>query len=547
MTFDYIIIGAGSAGCVLANRLSEDPENRVLLLEAGGPDKKMEIHIPAAYSKLNRTEVDWGFETEPQPGVLNRKIYLPRGKTLGGSSSTNAMAYVRGNRADYDEWAAMGNEGWAYESVLPYFTKSENNEQINNRYHGKGGPLNVTYAQVYRTPVADAFVKACAENGIPENHDCNGAEQIGAGLLQFTIKEQKRCSTAAAFLRPILHRPNLKIITRAHTKRILIENDRAVGVEFLTGKNTTEKAYAEKEVILSAGAFNSPQLLMLSGIGAKEELTCHGIEVKKELPGVGKNLQDHLFTGVSALSTVPTANNALKPLNQLKGLAQYLLFKKGPLTISPLEAVAFMKINDGTDPVDLQFHFAPVHFGNDGKADFYNPDTFPHVSGYTVLPTLIKPKSVGYVGIRSANPLDAPVIDPRFLSAEEDLHTLLKGTKKALEIMGATAFASCRKEIILPLHRSSDDELILHIRTVLETVYHPVGTCKMGTDEMAVVDSQLRVKGIEGLRVADASIMPRIIAGNTNATCIMIGEKAAHMILSANAVKRRTIIGELRD
>lgn len=547
MTFDYIIIGAGSAGCVLAHRLSEDPENRVLLLEAGGPDKKMEIHIPAAYSKLNRTEVDWGFETEPQPGVLNRKIYLPRGKSLGGSSSTNAMAYVRGNRADYDEWAAMGNEGWEYESVLPYFTKSENNEQLHNRYHGQGGPLNVTYAQVYRTPVADAFVKACVENDIPENHDCNGAEQTGAGLLQFTIKDQKRCSTATAFLRPILQRPNLKIITRAHTRRILIENDRAVGVEFLTGKNTTEKAYAEKEVILSAGAFNSPQLLMLSGIGAREELTRHGIEVKKELPGVGKNLQDHLFTGVSALSTVPTANNALKPLNQLKGLAQYLLFKKGPLTISPLEASAFLKINDGPDPVDLQLHFAPVHFGNDGKADFYNPDTFPHVSGYTVLPTLIKPKSVGYVGIRSANPLDAPVIDPRFLSAEEDLLTLLKGTKKTLEIMEATAFASCRKEIILPLHRSSDDELILHIKTVLETVYHPVGTCKMGTDEMAVVDSQLRVRGIEGLRVADASIMPRIIAGNTNATCIMIGEKAADMILGTNAVKTRTIIGELRD
>ncbi len=547
MTFDYIIIGAGSAGCVLANRLSEDPDNHVLLLEAGGPDKKMEIHIPAAYSKLNRTNVDWGFETEPQPQVLNRKMYLPRGKTLGGSSSTNAMAYVRGNRADYDEWAALGNQGWDYDSVLPYFKKSEHNEQIDNQYHGKDGLLNVTYAQVFRTPVADAFVKACVEKGVPENHDCNGAEQTGAGLLQFTIKEQKRCSTAVAFLRPILHRPNLKIITQAHTQRILIENDRAVGVEFLTAKNTTEKAYADKEVILSAGAFQSPQLLMLSGIGESEALKRHRIEVKKNLPGVGKNLQDHLFTGVSALSTVPTANDALKPLNQIKGLINYLLFKKGPLTISPLEAAAFMKINEGTDPVDLQLHFAPVHFGNDGKADFYNPDTFPHVSGYTVLPTLLKPKSIGYVGLRSANPLDAPLIDPRFLTAEEDLHTLLKGTKKALEIMEATAFAGCRKEIILPLHRSSDDELILHIKTVLETVYHPVGTCKMGTDEMAVVDPQLRVKGIEGLRVADASIMPRIIAGNTNATCIMIGEKAADMILGTNAVKGRTIIGELRD
>ncbi|WP_428666423.1 GMC family oxidoreductase [Runella sp.] len=546
MTFDYIIIGAGSAGCVLANRLSEDPGNHVLLLEAGGPDKKMEIHIPAAYGKLNRTEVDWGFETEPQPQVLNRKLYLPRGKALGGCSSTNAMAYVRGNRADYDEWAALGNEGWDYESVLPFFTKSEHNEQFNDRYHGQRGPLNVTRAQVYRTPVADAFVKACIEKGIPENNDFNGAEQAGAGLFQFTIKNQKRCSTAVAFLRPVLHRPNLKIITKAHTNRILIENDRAVGVEFLSGKNTVEKVYAEKEVILSAGAFNSPQLLMLSGIGESEELKRHRIEVKKHLSGVGKNLQDHLFTGVSALSTIPTANDTLKPLNQIKGAIQYLLFKKGPLTISPLEANAFLKINDGVDPVDLQLHFAPVQIGNDGKADFYNPDTYPHVSGFTILPTLLKPKSVGYVGLRSANSLDAPLIDPRFLTAEEDLLTLVKGTKKALEVMEATALEACRKEIILPLHRSSDDDLVLHIKSLLETVYHPVGTCKMGKDDMAVVDSQLRVKGIEGLRVADASIMPRIIAGNTNATCIMIGEKAADMILNSKVGQKRSIRGEIR-
>lgn len=537
MTFDYIIIGAGSAGCVLANRLSENPANRVLLLEAGGPDKKMEIQIPAAYAKLNRTEVDWGFETEPQPHVLNRKIYLPRGKTLGGSSSTNAMAYVRGNRADYDEWAALGNQGWSYEEVLPYFIKSENNEQITNSYHGKGGPLNVTYATAFRTPVADAFVKACVENGIPENNDYNGAEQAGTSLFQFNIKGQKRWSTASAFLKPVLHRPNLKVITFAHTQQVLIEKDRAVGVEYITGKNTTEIAYANKEVILSAGAFNSPQILMLSGVGDSEELKRHGIAAKKHLPGVGKNLQDHLFTGVSALSNVPTANDTLKPLSQVTCLINYLLFKKGPFTISPLEANAFLKIHNGPDPVDFQFHFAPVHMGNDGKADFYNLDTFPHTSGYTVLPTLLKPKSIGYVGLHSSNPLAAPLIDPNFLSEEGDLITLLKGTKKALEIMEADAFTPYRKEIILPIYRSSDEELILHIKTLLETVYHPIGTCKMGNDEMAVVDNELRVKGIEGLRVADASIMPRIIAGNTNAACIMIGEKAADMILGRVAVK----------
>ncbi|MFN8346601.1 MAG: GMC family oxidoreductase N-terminal domain-containing protein [Spirosomataceae bacterium] len=531
MTFDYIIIGAGSAGCVLANRLSADPARRVLLLEAGGPDKKTEIHIPAAYSKLNRTEVDWGFETEPQPHVLNRKIYLPRGKALGGSSSTNAMAYVRGNRADYDEWATIGNPGWSYEEVLPYFIKSEHNEQIHNAYHGQGGPLNITYATGYRTPVADAFVKACAENGIPENSDYNGAEQAGASLFQFTIKDQKRWSTAAAFLKPALKRPNLKVITFAHTTQILLERDRAVGVEFLTGKNTTEKAFAQKEVILSAGSFNSPQILMLSGIGDKDELQRHGINAKKHLPGVGKNLQDHLFTGVSALATIPTANDYLSVWGQIKGLTQYIFLKKGPMTISPLEANAFLKMHTGPDPVDFQFHFAPVHMGNDGKADFYNIDTFPHTSGYTILPTLLKPKSVGHVGLHSSDPLAAPLIDPRFLSEEDDLLTLLKGTKKALEIMEAKAFGPFRKEIILPLHRSSDEELILHIKTLLETVYHPIGTCKMGHDEMAVVDCKLKVQGIEGLRVADASVMPRIIAGNTNAACIMIGEKAADLVL----------------
>lgn len=531
MTFDYIIIGAGSAGCVLANRLSEDPANQVLLLEAGGPDKKMEIHIPAAYSKLNRTEVDWGFETEPQPHVLNRKIYLPRGKALGGSSSTNAMAYVRGNRADYDEWAAMGNEGWSYEEVLPYFKKSEHNEQIHNDYHGQDGLLNVTYATGYRTSVAEAFVKACVEKGIPENPDYNGAEQVGTSLFQFTIKDQKRCSTAAAFLKPILHRSNLKIITFAYTTQIIINNDRAVGVTFLTGKNTTESVFAKKEIILSAGAFNSPQILMLSGIGDKEELKHHGIETKKHLPGVGKNLQDHLFTGVSALSNVPTANDYLSVWGQIKGLAQYFFLKKGPMTISPLEANAFLKIHTGPDPVDLQFQFAPVHIGDDGKTDFYNLDTFPHTSGFTILPTLLKPKSVGYVGLRSSNPLDAPLIEPHFLSEEDDVATLLKGTKKALEIMEAKAFDAVRKRVIWPPHHNSDEELILHIKTLLETVYHPIGTCKMGKDEMAVVDSKLRVHGIEALRVADASIMPRIIAGNTNAACIMIGEKAADLIL----------------
>ena len=537
MTFDYIIIGAGSAGCVLAYRLSENPSVRVLLLEAGGPDSKMEIHIPAAYSKLNRTAVDWGFETEPQADVLGRKMYLPRGKVLGGSSSTNAMAYIRGNHEDYNEWERMGNAGWGFEDVLPYFKKAEHNEQLDTldaHYHGKDGPLNVTRAQRFRTPVADAFVKACVEQGIPENHDFNGATQGGAGLFQFTIKDQKRCSTAVAYLKPILSRSNLTVLTNAHIKKIIITNDRAVGVEYITGKNATQRATASREVLLSAGAYNSPQILMLSGVGDSDELKRHGIALKKHLPGVGKNLQDHLFSAVSCLSTVPTANNSLSAMGQIKALGQYVFFKKGPLTISPLEANAFLKIHTGPDPIDLQFHFAPVHGGGDYEAmDFYNPDVFPHTGGYTLLPTLLKPKSVGYVGLHSANPLDAPLIDPKFLSHEDDATTLLKGMRKAYEVLNSSAFDQYRKSHLLPKAEvwQSDEELLWHTKKVLETVYHPVGTCKMGNDEMAVVDAELRVKGIEGLRVIDASIMPRIISGNTNATTIMIAEKAADLLI----------------
>ena len=535
MQYDYIIVGAGSAGCVLANRLSADPAVTVLLLEAGGPDTKLEIQIPAAYSRLSRSDVDWGFSTEPQAHVLNRRMYLPRGKTLGGCSSINAMAYVRGNRADYDEWAALGNTGWSYDEVLPYFKRSEHNEQLGGHYHGQHGPLHVTFAQRFRTPVADAFVEACQQSGLPANPDFNGAEQLGAGLFQFTIKGHKRHSTAGAFLKPVLQRPNLKVITHAHTRRVLIRNDRAVGVEFITGKSTTEAAYATREVILSAGSYNSPQLLMLSGVGDAEELRQHQIPVKKHLPGVGKNLQDHLFLSVSALTTVPTANYYLRPHNQVLGILNYLLFRKGIFTTSPLEANAFLKLTDSPDPVDFQLHFAPIHIGNDYKPDFYDATTYPRTNGFTILPTILKPGSRGYVGLRSSGPLDAPVIQPNFLSEEDDVHTLIKGTRRALEVMEARTLDRFRTQIITPPDRTSDEGILLHIKKILETVYHPVGTCKMGQDEMAVVDHELRVHGIEGLRVVDASIMPRIIAGNTNAAVIMIGEKGADLVLGRKA------------
>jgi len=528
--YDYIIIGSGSAGCVLANRLSENPLNKVLLLEAGGPDKKKEISIPAAYGNLHRSEVDWGFSTEPQKYVNNRRIYLPRGKTLGGSSSTNAMVYVRGNKEDYDEWAAAGNKGWGYQDVLPYFKKSEHNEDITNSYHGHDGLLNVTFAKYFQTPYARAFVEACKECGIPENNDYNGERQEGAGLFQFTIKSGKRHSAATAFLKPAFGRANLSVRTQSPVKKILIENDKAIGVEYLRG-TASEKVYASKEVILSAGAFQSPQLLMLSGIGDAEELNKHGITLKKELPGVGKNLQDHLFIVVSSLASQQQGfNHHLKPLNQVIDLAKYLLTNKGALSCSPLEAVAFLKVN-GAARVNLQFHFAPLHIGNDYKSDVYNPKTYPTVDGYSSMPTLLKPKSRGYVGLRSAHPLDAPVIQPNFLSADEDLHTLVAGCKKALEILNAAAFGPYRKSINAPVDQS-DEGIIEHIRKLVETIYHPVGTCKMGNDSMAVVNSNLQVYGIEGLRVVDASAMPTIVSGNTNAATIMIAEKASDMILS---------------
>lgn len=531
MGFDYIIIGAGSAGCILANRLSENPQIRVLLLEAGGPDSDPRIAIPAAYGELHRSKIDWGFSTEPQTQLNNRRIYLPRGKTLGGSSSTNAMAYVRGNAEDYNDWAKLGNKGWSFEEVLPYFKKSENNEQIHNGFHGQGGLLNVTFSKEFKTPLADAFVEACSRLGIPKNEDYNGARQEGASLLQFTIKNQSRHSAADAFLRPATKRPNLKVLTKVHVHSIIIENDKAVGVKYLRGQNNTEIIRANQEVILSAGSFASPTILMLSGLGHQESLKLQGIECKKHLPGVGQNLQDHLFVPItSSIHQLLGQNHHLKPLNKLKGLAQYLLTKKGPLTIGPLEASAFWMSDASPDRVDYQLHFSSA-FADNYDVDFYDLSTFPRTDGFTILPTLLRPKSRGYVGLRSANPLDTPLIQPHFLEAEEDWKVLLESSKKAIEIMESDVFAPYRKKMSFIDSRSSDEEIVQHIKQFVETVYHPVSTCKMGSDEMAVVDAELKVYGIDGLRVVDASIMPTIVSGNTNAPVYMIAEKAADMIL----------------
>jgi len=535
LMYDYIIIGAGSAGCVLANRLSENSANSVLLIEAGAKDSKFEIHVPAAYTKLNRTSVDWAFYSEPQEILNGRRLFQPRGKTLGGSSSTNAMAYIRGNAEDYNDWASMGCQGWSYEEVLPYFIKSENNEdyeKLNPQYHGKGGLLNVRSPHTHYS-VSDAFIEACMECGIPFNPDFNGERQEGTNLFQYTIKDGKRHSTATAFLKPALSRKNLKVLTKTLVSKIIIEGGQAKGIELLTGKYTTEKIFAHKEVILSAGAFGSPQILMLSGMGDAHYLKSLGIEVKKDLPSVGKNLQDHCFAIVSATAKVHTANYDLQIHRQIKAIFEYLFFRKGIATGSPLEANAFLKVNAHSDRPDMQFHFVPAHLG-DYNRDLYNLDTYSRESGYSILATLLQPTSRGYVSIRSKNPKDAPIIQPNYLREKQDQETLIKGVQKACEVMLAKNFDKCRDSLYFPEKFTDKDFLWQHIQKTLECVYHPVGTCRMGAenDENAVVNSFLQVKGIENLRVVDASVMPKITSGNTNAPTIMIAEKASDMILA---------------
>lgn len=536
MTYDYIIIGAGSAGCVLANRLSAQPENTVLLLEAGGPDNNPNLHIPGAYSKIHKSEEDWGFWTQEQPHVNNRKIYLPRGKTLGGSSSTNAMAYVRGNRADYDHWAALGNTGWDYASILPYFKKSEQHTQLNKvdpDYHGANGELNVTLPTRFKTPFVEAFVASCTAVGIPENKDYNGEKQEGAGLVHSTIKNGKRASAAAAFLKPVLGRNNLTALTQAQVTKIHFDGKKAVSVSYSKGgKNHTVQAH--KEIILSAGAFQSPQLLMVSGIGDSQELSTHGIDCIHPLSGVGKNLQDHLFYPISNVAKEQLGiNHYIPPFQQLKAAWNYFVHKKGVFCSGPLEGMAFFDVDQKGGSTNFQFHFSPMWVGDDYGYDAYAISGYPKVDGFTILPTLLHPKSRGTVSLASAHMSDAPVIQPNFLSEQQDVDRLIKGGKIALEVMEQAPIKEHTKTLGLPHNRKSDKALLDHIKQTLETVYHPVGTCKMGSDSTAVVDETLKVHGLENLRVVDASIMPTIVSGNTNAPVYMIAEKASAMILNA--------------
>jgi len=526
LEFDYVIVGAGSAGCVLANRLSADGKHSVLLLEAGPEDTNLWIHIPLGYGRLFKEKtVNWMYQTEPEPGLNGRQVFQPRGKVLGGSSSINGLLYVRGQHEDYDRWRQRGNIGWGYDDVLPYFKKAENQVRGADDFHGVGGPQPVSELS-HADPLSAAFIEAAAETGIPKNPDFNGATQEGAGFFQTTTRYGRRASTAVSYLRPAKGRKNLRIETSALARRIVFDGRCAVAVEYdKTGSVRT--ARARKEILVSGGAYNSPQLLQLSGVGPADLLRQHGIDVALDAPGVGHDLQDHMQVRMVMRCTQPiTLNDVVNsPLRKALAGLRYAAFRTGPLSIAAGTSGAFFKTNPRLATPDIQIHFLP--FSTDRMGEKLHP-----FSGFTASVCQLRPESRGSLRIRSADPTAPPEIRINYLATETDRNANVEGLKILRKILHAPALSPFVVEEVDPGKKvSTDEELLSYARARGSTIYHPTSTCRMGNDPLAVVDQRLRLRGIECLRVVDASVMPDLVSGNTNAPIIMIAEKASDMIL----------------
>jgi choline dehydrogenase len=536
-SFDYIVVGAGSAGCVLAHRLGEKPENRILVLEAGGQDHwwNWKIHMPAAFAyPLANDKVNWYYHSEPEPFMDGRRMYCPRGRVFGGSSSINGMCYIRGHARDYDRWAQAGLKGWSYADILPYFRRAEHHEPGADAYHGTGGPLHVSPG-ITRNPLFEAWIEAGRQAGYPVTTDLNGRQQEGLGPMEMTTRRGRRCSAAKAYLRPAMARGNVTVATRALTTRVVFDGRRAVGVEYLQGGRTL-RAHAEREVIVSGGAINSPQILMLSGIGPADSLRTHGIAVTQDLPGVGRNLQDHIETYVQHRCLQPiTLYPVLKnPLRQLLVGIQWTFLGTGLGATNHFEAGGFIRSRAGVEHPDLQFHFLPIAASYDGSSSQPGHGFQAHVGP-------MRATSRGWIELKSADPRVAPAIQFNYLQTEQDRLEFRTGIELTREIFAQKAFDPYRGPELAPgPDVKSAAEIDAYARTKAESAYHPSCSCKMGaaTDPMAVVDDQARVHGVEGLRVVDASIMPSIVSGNLNAPTIMMAERLSDSILGVPLLPR---------